>query len=424
MTASGLRLLDRYACDDAGSPRAARARAWLEEHGLPTRRDEVWRYTPVDEILAALDDAVPAPAGVDGISRANIDEVAGDHGGRRAVFVNGVARRELSDDDPDDGLWLGDAAGLRARSPSPRPSSDQPADGFQALNWVAGTDVAAVVVAPDATVEAPVHVVHLSVPGSARTVAHPRTVLLARPGSRIHLIETFVGRPGAAATNASTRIVAGEGSSVTYQRIQGEDPAAIHVGRATIDQAAGSTLRATSIMVGGRIARCAVDVRFTGPDARVDVDGLYVPGGHQRHDTVVRVDHEASRCSSTQRFRGVVDEHGRGSFSGHVIVRPGTTGTDAHQSNRNLVLAPTAQADSRPWLEIFADDVRCTHGATVGRLDDDALLYLRSRGIPLGQARSMLIAAFTAAVLDDISPLSLRERVVAMAAAARAGSGR
>ena len=369
---------------------------------------------------------MPATGGGVGIGREAVDELAGHHGGRRCVFVNGVAHPELSDDEPCDGLWLGDAAGLRARAPSPRTGSDEPVDGFQALNWVAGSDVAAVVVAPDATVDASVHVVHLAVPGLVRTAVHPRTVLLARPGSRVHLIETFAGAPGgsgASVTNASTRIVAGEGSSVTYHRIQAEDSAAIHVGRATIDQAAGSTLRATSIMVGGRIARCAVDVRFTGPDGRADVAGLYLPGGRQRHDTVVSVDHQASRCSSTQRFTGVVDDHGRGSFSGHVIVRPGTTGTDAHQSNRNLVLAPTAQADSRPWLEIFADDVRCTHGATVGRLDEDALLYLRSRGIPRHQARMMLIAAFAAAIIDDIDPPTLRERVEAMAAAAAARAG-
>ena len=123
------------------------------------------------------------------------------------------------------------------------------------------------------------------------------------------------------------------------------------------------------------------------------------------------VDHAASHCKSTQRYKGIVDDHGRGSFSGHVIVRHGTVGTDAVQSNPNLVLTPTAQADTRPWLEIFADDVRCAHGATVGRLDDDAYFYLRSRGIPAEQARAMLIAAFAAEVVDAIELDSLRERL-------------
>ena len=114
-----------------------------------------------------------------------------------------------------------------------------------------------------------------------------------------------------------------------------------------------------------------------------------------------------------ERFKGIIDDHARGSFSGHVIVRPGTSGTDARQSNPNLVLRPTAQADTRPWLEILADDVRCTHGATVGRLDDDALFYLRSRGIPLQRARAMLVAAFAAEIIDGVSPPSLHNHITA-----------
>jgi Fe-S cluster assembly protein SufD len=152
-------------------------------------------------------------------------------------------------------------------------------------------------------------------------------------------------------------------------------------------------------------------------DARADLDGLYLPRGDQRHDYVITVDHRASHCASTQRFTGIIDDHSRGSFSGHVLVRHGTTGTDAYQSNRNLVLAPTAQADTRPWLEILADDVRCTHGATVGRLDDDALLYLRSRGFPLEQSGAILVAAFAAEVIDGITPASLRNPVAATFAA-------
>ncbi|MBK8332598.1 MAG: SufD family Fe-S cluster assembly protein [Acidimicrobiaceae bacterium] len=139
--------------------------------------------------------------------------------------------------------------------------------------------------------------------------------------------------------------------------------------------------------------------------------------GRQRHDTVVTVDHAASRCASTQRFTGVIDDHGRGSFSGEIIVRPGTVATDAHQSNRNLVLSPNAEADTRPWLQILADDVRCTHGATVGRLDDEALFYLRSRGIPLDEARTMLIGAFIRDVTDAIPHPSLRTHVAAIIAA-------
>jgi Fe-S cluster assembly protein SufD len=243
------------------------------------------------------------------------------------------------------------------------------------------------------------------------TANHPRTVVVVGAGSRVEIIETFVGLPGPSITNASTRLVAGADSQVTYHRVQDERANSIHVCRVGIDQSDRSTVRATSIMTGGRIARCAIDVHFNGADARADIDGLYLPGGRQRHDNVVTVDHRESRCTSTQRFVGIIDDHGRGSFSGHVLVRPGTAGTDAHQSNRNLVLQPTAQADTRPWLEILADDVRCTHGATVGRLDEEALFYLRSRGIPVDQGRAILVAAFAAEIIDTITPAALRDRV-------------
>jgi Fe-S cluster assembly protein SufD len=414
MTAATDVLFDRLVPPTAAGGRAERGRTWLARHGLPSTQEEAWRYAPVDDIVRALQAAAPATDASEVVDRAVVDELAGDHGGLRLVFVNGAIARDLSDAGPvAAGLWVGNADGLRPRPPSARGRDDQPVDGFHALNWAAGRDVAAVLVGADVDVEPLVHVVHLAVPGDTIRASHPRTVVRVGANSRLHIIESYVGLRGSSITNASTRIVAGEGSTVTYHRIQAEAPSAIHVGRTGIEQAAGSTVRATSIMTGGQIARSAIDARLGGPDARIEADGLYLPTGSQRHDNVVTVDHAASRCTSTQRFKGVVDDHGRGSFSGHVIVRPGTIGTDARQSNRNLILAPTAQADSRPWLEILADDVRCAHGATVGRLDDDALFYLRSRGIPFAESRAMLVAAFAAEIIDDITPLSLRAQVAA-----------
>jgi Fe-S cluster assembly protein SufD len=414
MTATAASLVDLLVPTIPTGPRGERGRAWLLRHGLPSTREEAWRYTPVNDIIDALEGATPAPDASEAVSRRLVDELAGDHAGLRLVFVNGAIAKLLCNiDAPVTGLWLGGAERLGRRPPSARGRGDQPVDGFHALNWAAGRDVAAVLVGADVDVERPVHVVHLAVPGDTITASHPRTVVRVGANSRLHIIESYVGLRGSSITNASTRIVAGEGSTVTYHRIQAEAPGAIHVGRTGIEQAAGSTVRATSVMTGGQIARSAIDARLGGPDARIEAHGLYLPTGSQRHDNVVTVDHAASRCTSTQQFKGVVDDHGRGSFSGHVIVRPGTIGTDARQSNRNLILAPTAQADTRPWLEILADDVRCAHGATVGRLDDDALFYLRSRGIPFAQSRAMLVAAFAAEIIDDITPLSLRDQVAA-----------
>jgi Fe-S cluster assembly protein SufD len=413
MTTTVGSLLERLAPMPTGRDgRAERGRAWLERHGLPTGREEAWRSTPVREVLAALETATPATPDADVVERSLVDDLAGDHGGPRLVVVNGGLVPELSDLDPGvAGLWLGGAEALRPRPRPPRGDEDQPADGFHALNWAAGRDVAAVLVDPGVRVEVPVHVVHLSLPGLDTSASHPRTVVRAGANSRLHVIETYAGRCGPSLTNASTRLVAGDGATVTHHRIQDESADAIHLGRIGIDQAGGSTVRSTSLLIGGRIARAALEVRLRGGGARVDLTGLARPVGHQQHDHVILVDHQASDGTSTQHFRGVVDDRAMSAFSGHVIVRPGTTGTDASQSNPNLVLRTTAQAETRPWLEILADDVRCTHGATVGRLDDEALFYLRSRGIALQEARAMLVAAFAAEITDAITPDSLREHV-------------
>ena len=405
-------VIDRLVPTTRCSPRAGRGLAWLDDHGFPTSRDEAWRYTPVDEIMAALAGALPASPTSPPLHRAQVDTLAGAHQGHRLVFVNGVYDRHTSDDGPHvAGLWLRNRSSSEARTDPTDPIGEVPVDGFDALNWSAGVDVAAVFADADIVEGEPIHVVHVASPGGGVTVNHPRTLIIARPGSRLHVIESFVGLPGASITNASTRIIAGESSSIRYQRIQQEQPDAIHIGRTSIDQAADSTVRATSVMTGARIARSAFGVALNGPGAAAELEGLYLPSAHQRHDNVITVDHRASACTSSQRFNGIIDGHGRGSFSGHVIVRPATTGTNASQTNRNLVLTPSARADTRPWLEIFSDDVRCTHGATVGHLDDASLFYLRSRGIPLDEARAMLVAAFAGEIIDGISPVWLRDRI-------------
>ncbi len=414
-------LLDRLAPEPVPGARAERGRAWFDAHGLPSSRQEAWRYTPVDDIAALLDEATPASSTPEpALDAATVERLAGVHGGPRLVLANGVLIRELSDlDGLPEGLWLGGAEELRPRrKPGAPPPSDEPADGFHALNWAAGLDIAGVMTEPDAAIDAPVHIVHIALPATdgSVTVAHPRTVIRLGRGSRLAVIETFAGTGGRVITNSSTRIVAGEDASLGYHRVVAEADEAIHVGRTGIEQARGSVVTARTIVCGGDIVRSAVDVALTGDHARSELEGLYLPVATQRFDNVVTVDHAASHCTSTQRYKGIVDDTARGSFSGHVIVRHGTVGTDASQSNPNLVLTSHAQADTRPWLEIFADDVRCTHGATVGRLDDEAYFYLRSRGIPASEARAMLVGAFAAEIIDAITPDSLRDWVRASVA--------
>jgi Fe-S cluster assembly protein SufD len=246
------------------------------------------------------------------------------------------------------------------------------------------------------------------VPGDTPTGSHPHTVIDVAAGSRLTVIETYAGLSGRSLTNAATAIAVGPGAELTHYKIQNEAAECIHVAHTAITQSTGSDVRSCTIMLGADIARNAVDVVLGGTDATLEVDGLYLPTARQRHDNVVTVEHAASSCTSRQLFKGVVDDHARGSFSGRIIVGPDTVATDAGQTSRSLLLQPTAEADSRPWLEIFADDVKCTHGATVGRLDDEAMFYMRSRGIAERDARAMLIGAFVNEIIEGARPETLR----------------
>jgi Fe-S cluster assembly protein SufD len=389
---------------------------------VATSRDEAWKYTPIDEIVArrGTASAPTRPIGTS-VSRSIVDALAGRHGGPRLVFVNGFYEAGLSSrDDLPPGLWCGPAGPHHPPTTAlvAQAENVRAIDALLADHATDGHDVAVVIADDGVRFDEPVHIVHVAVPdrGDRGVISHPRTIIEVGKGSHLAVVETYCGLDGPTVTDTSTTIRIADSAELDQCRIQIESPTATHVGHTQLEQGAGSRLRMTSITVGGDIARNAIDVHLGNPDAHTELTGVTMTSGHQRHDTVVTVDHAASHCASSQRFVGVVDDHGRGSFSGEIIVRPGTVGTDAHQSTRNLVLDANAEADARPWLRILADDVRCTHGATVGRLDDDALFYLRSRGIALAEARAMLIAAFIRDITDAIAHESVRAHVAALVA--------
>ena len=396
---------------------AVEARGWLTDHGLPSGRDEAWLYTPVDVLAATLAVARPAPlVRARDLDAADIERLAGHHEGPRLVCVNGLPAPELSRlHDLPPGVRVGSSSA----SPTEAPGAASPDRGAPcpALNPAGAPPPGVIAVDPGVDAGPPIQVVHLSVPGDALALTLPRTEVRAGEGGRVVVVEVFTGIGGEATTDAVTRIDAGPGAEVTLHRVQAETAGVIHVGHCRVEQAAGSAVALTSTVAGGDLSRVAIDVALRGEGARVAIDGLYLPGEGERHDNVVTVEHAVPSCTSVQRFKGVIADRGRGSFSGHVVVAPGADGTDSRQSNRSLLLGRSAQADTRPWLEIFADDVKCSHGATVGRLDDDALFYLRSRGIPLQEARPMLTEAFVAEVVEAVEPVSARPFVAEVVAA-------
>jgi Fe-S cluster assembly protein SufD len=387
------------------------AQAWLAAHDLPTTRDESWRYTRVADVVAALERAVPAPP-APRLVPAIIDALAGDLGGVRVVFVDGrfdPAASRLGDG--RDGVAAGPFS-LGFGATGPDGAAAPPPDGFVALNDAAGGDGVAVDVSGGVELEAPIHVVHVVAhAGDAPTSAQPSTMVRVGPAGHARLVESYVGTGASGLTNAVTVIDVGEGASLGYHRVQDEGAEAVHVGHVTIGAERDARVHVTSFHLGAAVARVAVDVTLAGDGAEVELDGLSVPATGHHHDQVVRVDHAASHGRSVERFKAVVADRAHAAFTGHVIVGRGTVDTTAAQTSASLLLGPTARTDTRPWLEILADDVRCTHGATVGRLDDDALFYLRSRGLPLDEARRLLVEAFVAELVDAVEPPSLADHL-------------
>ena len=390
---------------------------WVAEHGFPTRKDENWRYTKLAPIL----DVAFEPARAGGGERAStllmLSAVA-DLRGPRLVFVNGHFRAELSRAArlPIGATVCSLAIALRAHPErlepilSRRPGPEQQA--FAAFNGALATDGAFIHLAAGTSLTNPIHLVFLSDTGGAALVSSPRSVVLADERSRMTIVETHIGVDrDVHCTNSVTDIVLANDAQVEHYKIQDEPETAFHLALLDVQQGPRSRFSSHSMMLGARIARQEVRVTLQGDGAQVSLDGLYLPRGEQVHDNTVFVDHAATNCTSHQLYRGVLDGRGRGVFNGHIMVRPGADGTDANQKNKNLILSDRAEADTRPRLEIYADDVKCTHGAAVGQLDEDAVLYLRSRGLAKPDAERMLVHAFVHEMVDRIALAPIRTQL-------------
>lgn len=358
---------------------------------LPTNRAEDWRYAPLRAITAAADAATAAASAP--VGSADLDALLADlPGGDRIVLVNGRYSEALSS-----------PAAIRAVDVDGDPDRDAipPRDGFDAWNRLATTRVMRVRVdrtGPGAG--APVHLVHLGTPGEGP--AHPRVEVVVDAAATLSVVETFRATPGVTFTNATTTIRAGADSRVEHLVVLDEPERSAHVVRTDVvaEERARVTVGVAALGGGGHHR---LDVELAGAGAEVTLTGLTVSSRGAHHDTLAAVHHVASHGTSRQQFASVVADGARSSFTGQVVVAHGTVGTDADQQDRNLLLGPTARADTRPWLEIHSDDVACTHGATVGRLDEEGVFYLRSRGIPQRDARTMLMRAFATTVVERLA---------------------
>ena len=393
------------------------ASAWVVAHGFPTQKNEDWRYVSLEPILATPFEPSSEPNDDPGLAVV-VDAISMNLGGMRLVFVNGHYCAEFSRSvGLPEGARVSNLATVLAEDAErlrPFFSNDleEYRDAFAALNTALFTDGVFIELPDDTIVQEPMELVFLTDTGGHHVVTSPRSLVLVGARSHVTVVETYAGTAGNDyLTNSVTEIVLGPNAQVEHYNVQVESESAFHLASLTVHQDQESRFSSHLVALGSRIARHEVRTLLEGEGAEVSLDGLYLPRGNQHHDHPVLVEHVAPHCTSRQLYKGIADEHGHGVFNGHVVVHHGAVGTNASQTNKNLLLCDSAEIDTRPRLEIFADDVACSHGATVGRLNDDALFYLRSRGITERLARGLLTYGFARELVDRLELEPLRARV-------------
>ena len=389
------------------------------ERGFPTPRDEDWKYTnvrPIERRAFRLE-AVPgegAGSGAEG-EVPSIRRLSGLDSAAVLVFVNGrLVRPHPGQDTLPAGARVESLARVLASDPErvePILSGAGNQDAFASLNRAFLGDGAVITIGRGTRIERPVELVFVA-RGESDVASHPVVLVEAEAGSRGTVVEHHLGAGGGAKlANPFTRVVVGEGAVVEHHLVLEEDGSSWHVGNIEARVAAGGHLGSNAVQLGGRLVRYGIDVSLDGVGASVVLNGLYVVHGRQHVDFHTRVDHREPGGTSEQVYKGLLDGHGRGVFNGRVLVHRDAQQSDASQSNHNLLLSPNAEVDTKPQLEIFADDVKCSHGATVGQLDERAVHYVRSRGLGEDAARALLTFGFAEDVLARMGVAAVRRHV-------------
>ena len=403
-----------------------RGREGFAALGLPNRRQEEWRFTRLkgieDEIFAAPD---VVAASID-ISPLRLSDA------HLLVFVDGIFSPDVSDfsDLPDgvvvSNLVLATASESEAVSKHLGSLAELERHPFAALNTALVADGAFIHLPAGVELERPIQLVFVSGSEGRSTLSAPRILIVAETASRATVVEQHLGDGGASLSCPVSEIVLAKDALLDHVVVQEEEVSAYHLAVRQIRLAAGGRYSGQTVSLGGALARTDIDVILDGEGATASLDGLYLVDGAQQADTHLTVRHARPNCESHQLYKGILAGSSRAVFNGRIIVDQDAQKTDANQANRNLLLSDNATVHSNPQLEIFADDVRCTHGSTVGRLDEEAIFYLRSRGIARDEAIRLLTLAFAGEVLERLPVDELRERlevVIALRLAAMADNG-
>lgn len=405
-------------------PMREAARKRFSETGLPHRRMEDWRWTDLRTMLdqgfpPALSERPQTPVEV---ARETAFAPLDRH---VIVFVDGYFRADLSglEDLAGEvecvllGAGLADAPGwLKDRFGQAFRDTD---DTLSALNTAFLTGGIAIAVPAGAKVSKPVELVFAST-GTAPETLNTRCLVHVGEGAEVTLLDSHIGEgEGRYVANNWTEVFVGAGGRAQHVKVQSDGLEAVHLANLHAVVGADADFRAFCLHTGARAARNQIKVRLEGEGGNTNIASAYMLSGRQHCDTALMVDHAVAKCTSNELFKCVMDDHARGIFQGKIIVRPDAQQTDGMQMTKGLLLSETAEFDAKPELEIFADDVRCTHGATSGELDEDLMFYLRSRGIPLDEAKSLLIAAFVGEAIEEIEGDEIQEAVTGFVARLR-----
>jgi Fe-S cluster assembly protein SufD len=414
--------LDAFGHHSSGEPEwlGARRRRGLTrfaEEGFPSRRSEAWRYIDLRELEEKPMLPVRPPLAIPGAAiRDQVAGVAFSEAAFRLVLIDGRFAPELSAVvGLPSGIWLGGMAAAIAERPdlvrsaieAPLSDAGRP---FAALNTAFFGDGFVLDIAPGVTLDRPIEIVHLASAGTGASL-HTRSLVMAGAGSRASVFETFAGH-GNYWRNDVVELRVAAGAEFNRVALVEEATDALHTAELVAVLGPAARLESLVLLLGGRMVRHEATVRSDGEATHCALHGAFVLSGRQQGNIVTTVDHAAPGGQTREIFKGVAAGRAHGAFQGRIIVRPGAQKVDAHQLSQNLVLSPRAAIDTKPELEIYADDVKCSHGAAVGDLDEAALFYMKTRGIGQEEARQMLIEAFVREALEPVSSAALREHLL------------
>lgn len=385
--------------------------------GFPTTKNEDWKYTNLEPIaslrFAEANGHVKSLGGTDVLARAFADADC-----PRLVFLNGVYAPHLSAPGTlSGGARLESLAELIKRDDSLLPAqlgryASYRQQAFVALNTAFIGDGAVVVIPSGRQLAQPIYLIYASSAAEQQLVSHPRTLIFIGAGSEAKIVESYVAtNDGIYFCNAVTELIGEADSRVEHYRLQREGESAFHTGTLDANLGRGAHLTAHAITLSGSLVRNDVHVSLNGEGAECVLNGLYLAGGRQHIDNSTVIEHVKPHASSFELYKGILDGAAHGVFNGKIVVHKDAQKSDARQVNKNLLLSENAAVNTKPQLEIYADDVKCSHGSTIGQIDADALFYLRSRGLELAEARNLLSFAFAGDVVGRIRIDSLRRRL-------------